>query len=284
MSSHEKPKKQVRLGKVRWVLAAICFLIACFSGWKLLGMIKEYREGDETYSSIEDIAFTPIAPEDTEDDNDGNSEQPPENTSNVIVIPKINFKALKKVNPDVVAWVYLPGSVINYPIVSGKDNSYYLTHTVDKKVNKAGCPFVDYRNAKGFEDRNTIIYGHHLRNGKMFTGLHKYKNQAYYDEHPVIYFMLPEGQYALLVFSGYTTKSTSDAYKRTFSSDKEFSNWLNTVKKRSNFKSDVSVGPDDTIITLSTCAYNFDNARYVVHCKLVKYTDSLGNAFDLAAN
>ena len=88
-------------------------------------------------------------------------------------------------NPDIVAWIYIEGTKINYPIVQGEDNSYYLKHLFSGEWNGSGCIFLDSRNDASFADRHSIIYGHHMKNGTMFTDLDKYKKQDFFDEHPV---------------------------------------------------------------------------------------------------
>ena len=105
--------------------------------------------------------------------------------------------------PDVKAWLELPGTVIQYPVGPGRDNSYYLKHLYDGTAKKVGCLFIDYENAEDFSDNNTIIYGHNMRDGSMFSTLVEYKAQAYYDEHPEMYLVTPEGGYVVGCFSAF---------------------------------------------------------------------------------
>mgnify|MGYP000782800669 FL=1 len=97
--------------------------------------------------------------------------------------PEVDFSVLREINPDIVAWIYIEGTKINYPIVQGGDNSYYLKHLFSGEWNGSGCIFLDFRNDVSFADRHSIIYGHHMKNGTMFTDIDKYKKQEFFDEH-----------------------------------------------------------------------------------------------------
>ncbi len=185
-------------------------------------------------------------------------------------LPEINFMALKEVNPDVIGWIYSPDTTINYPVVQGDDNAYYLKHLADGTENRNGCPFLDIQNRPDFTDDNSIIYGHHMQNGTMFAGISWYEDQSYYDEHPVMYLITPSATYRIELFSGYITTMDSSAYMQTFGSIPEHTDWLKEVSGRSDFRANLEISAYDRVITLSTCAYRFENARYVLHGKLVK--------------
>ena len=181
----------------------------------------------------------------------------------------IDFAALKEINPDIVGWLYCPDTVINYPLVQGADNAYYLSHLADGTYNRNGCLFVDCHNRAGFADENTLIYGHHMASGKMFASLIQYADQSYYEAHPVIYLMTEDTDYRVELFAGYTATVDAAAYTLTFSSAEEYDAWLLEVVEQSDFSSGVSVDAGDHTVTFSTCAYSFQDARYVVHGKLV---------------
>ena len=94
-------------------------------------------------------------------------------------LPEINFKSLQEVNSDVIGWIYSPDTTINYPVVQGDDNVYYLKHLADGTENRNGCPFLDVQNRPDFTDDNSIIYGHHMQNGTMFAGVSWYNSFVY---------------------------------------------------------------------------------------------------------
>lgn len=186
-------------------------------------------------------------------------------------IPAVNIEAAQEVNEEITAWLYSPDTMIDYPVCFGEDNTYYLNHLADGTPNANGCLFIDCRNAKELSDDNIIIYGHHMRSGAMFAGLIKYKSQEYYDEHPVMYLTSGNTVYRLELFSGYVTDMGSSAYQIDCGTGTEFADWLREISARSNFRPNpIRLTTSDHIVTLSTCAYDFQDARYVVHGRLVE--------------
>ncbi|NLG25173.1 MAG: class B sortase, partial [Clostridiales bacterium] len=178
----------------------------------------------------------------------------------------VDFAALRAVNDDVVAWIYAEGTPIDYPVVLGDDNAYYLDHTFFGRPGSAGAIFIDAANRADFSDGNTVVYGHHMKDGSMFAGLPNYGDQAYYDAHPVIYLYTPDGDYAIELFSGYVRDAS--ALPIDFAGPEAFLGYVDAVRQLSDFESDVVVAADDRIVTLITCTYNFDDARYAVHGRL----------------
>ena len=259
MAEGKKEKKKRGLGPVRWLLIVLCAGMAVFSGWKLWGIMKEYREGDQTYNNVEEAAFVPAKPKAQGEEDDEDS-----------IIPEIDFASLKGISKNAVGWLFNPGTVINYPVAKTTDNSYYIDHMIDGSYNSNGCLFIDYRNKDDLADRNNILYGHRMKNGKMLSSIAQYAKQAYYDAHPVMYYITEDARYTLEIFSAYTTTATSDSYTRRFSDDAEFTAWLKSVTRKSYIKTGVTPTAEDTIITLSTCVRTNDLSRFVVHVRLVK--------------
>lgn len=182
------------------------------------------------------------------------------------------FEELHAVNQDIVGWISVDGTKINNPILQATDNEFYLDRDFKGESSRAGSVFMDYRNDISDMSRNTVIYGHAMRTGTMFGSLKKYGDQQYADEHSIIYVdTLYEG-YDIEVFAAYET--TIDFYyiQTNFGSDEEYMSYLEEVHSRSLIDMPVDVGPDDRIITLSTCnnSVNSKDKRYVVQGKLVK--------------
>ena len=123
---------------------------------------------------------------------------------------------------------------------------------------------MDYRNEPDFSDPHTIIYGHHMDNGTMFQNLMGYKNQEFYDQHPTGQIITPDGSYTVEFFAGYVANVEDDAWNIYFPSKKDFASWINAAKAHSMFSSDVKPAVGDRLITLSTCSYEFYNARFVL--------------------
>ena len=185
-----------------------------------------------------------------------------DNKPNDISPIQVDFDKLDDVNNNIQAWIYLNDSNINYPIVQGNDNNYYLSKTVDGDYNPNGSLFIDYRNSKDFSDPNTYIYGHNMKNDTMFGDLEKYKKQEYYDNHKEMYILTRKNQYKLEVFAGYTTEDGSEIYN--FIGNDSNERLIELAMSKSDFSSDVKVDYNDKVVVLSTCSYDYENARYVL--------------------
>nr|WP_298567058.1 class B sortase [uncultured Mogibacterium sp.] len=188
----------------------------------------------------------------------------------------VDWKALKKVNPDVQGWLYQKGTVINYPVVQGTDNDTYLHTRFDKQWSGGGTLFVDYRMEKDFKGFNSIIYGHHMKDGSMFRSIRGYtKEEGYYDKHKTLELATPHGNYHLVVFSAFITKATDEnTYKMTYD-EAEKQAYIDRAWEQSELpitRDSVDVTKDDRLVTLSTCAYDYEEARYIVMCKMVPWT------------
>lgn len=176
---------------------------------------------------------------------------------------EVDFEALKKTNKDIIGWLYSEGTPINLPVMQSADNEYYLRRMFDGTGNSAGTLFADYRNAKDFSDSNTIIYGHNMKNKEMFGTLPDYKEQAYFDEHPVLWLLTPDGDYKVVLVAGYVTPTSSEVY----SVDQSEEGTLAAIRQAieySTFKTEVEIAKGDRFLTLSTCSYEYEDARYVL--------------------
>lgn len=184
-------------------------------------------------------------------------------------LPEVDFKALYDINPEIAGWLYSPDTPINYPVVQGQDNTHYLDHLFDGTPNKLGCLFLDAGNAPHFLDNNTVIFGHNMLDQSMFSSLSEYRNQDYYDDHPVMYFLIPWRNYEIQIFSAYEAQVDGDSWTLTFPTDGEYCEWLRSTKERSLFDSEEILTPASPAITLSTCVNGADQRRFVVVGKVV---------------
>ncbi len=183
----------------------------------------------------------------------------------------VSFDELLKINSDTVGWIKVNGTNVNYPVVQTDNNDYYLNHSYDKSVNKAGWVFLDYRNNINDFDKNTIIYAHGRVDATMFGSLRKILNKSWYNNktNHVIKFSTKTQNTLWQVFSVYTIKAESYYITTKFSSDDAFNEFINTLKKRSVALFDTEVNKNDKIITLSTCK-DSKGTRIVMHAKLIK--------------
>ena len=179
---------------------------------------------------------------------------------------KVEFDKLKAENLDVIGWIRFDNQDelgINYPILYSGDNQKYLRTDLHGNSHIAGCIFLEGLNKSDFSDYYNIIYGHNMKNNTMFGSLPKYSKQEYYEEHSVLYLLTPKQNYKVKLIAGYVTPSDSKVYE--FEKTKEErSGLLKTALDNSLFTSGTTVSDEDRLLTLSTCSYEYDNARFVL--------------------
>lgn len=185
----------------------------------------------------------------------------------------IDFESLKAEYPDIYAWITIPGTQIDYPIVQHPtDNSYYLNHTVDGRRKVEGAIFTENYNSTDFEDPNTVIYGHNMKNGSMFKGLHKYKDKQFFEKNSEIIIYQEGRVLRYKIFAAYVYDSRHLMLSFDFDDVNIFRSYLNSVLTKkdmsSNIDTTVEVTEEDKIITLSTCNNN-DSQRYLVQAVLL---------------
>lgn len=280
------------------IAAIFCLMMAVFA-------YSEYKEGNDAYigaagsflsSDTEKTAETetadtvreteesavPVAPEETAAKEtaapEGSEITPLRETAapaKPIASGKItvDFAALKAVNKDIVAWIISDGTLISYPVAacdSEEDYDFYISHLFDGRKNKLGTLFCDARN-EPFEENNTIIYGHNMLNGTMFSGLLNYRKQSWYESHPEMRLYTPGGRFKIKLFSGYMTADKSDAYVLNLTGD-AFAEYIRKAVGNSDFKARFTPSASDKLITLSTCDNRTNNKRYVIHGVLTEDT------------
>jgi len=175
----------------------------------------------------------------------------------------IDFAALQAVNRDAAAWLYSPGTPIDYPVMRAADYDYYLHHLPDRKVNANGTLFIDY-NWTDFSGGLTVVYGHNMLSGKMFGSLSHYKQQAFFEKHPHMYLYTAEsGNFRVDLLYGCVI-GAGQWRQRAFMFEENLDALLAYAAHNTTFVSETAYEPGDRLIALSTCSYEFDNARYVV--------------------
>ena len=253
--------------RIRTVILSGIFVLLVgaflFSGWKILDYFLESRKGKDTYNKLSELAVSTVTqPVVTHPYDDPSAPVPTAPTEEKAPVC-VNFDALWEINRDIVAWVHVPDTVVDYPIAQSQDNDYYLYRLPDGTYNGAGTLFLDYRCSDDFTDFVSVIYGHNMKNDTMFGQLTSYKKQSYYEAHPVLYLLTPKGDYRVELFAGYTTSSDSQTYRLIYAQDEKAA-FINRAKQVSDFQTDVEVTDLDRLLILSTCAYEYKNARYVV--------------------
>ena len=254
------------------ILVVIFGVVFGFSAYKLYSIMHEYKVSERRYDSVANAATSTAAPAPAatmapfEVQGDQEETAAPVETSPI----SVDFDNLLGQCSDIVGWIYCEDTVINYPMVRGADNDYYLHRFIDGSYNGGGTLFMDFKNDRDFSDPNSIVYGHHMNDGSMFASLKKYQTDPeYYSKHPTLYVNTPTQNYRVDVFAGFVCDADSDTYTIGFPDDASYQSWIDRMVSHSDFKTDVQVTPDDHIITLSTCSYEWYDARYVGLGKLV---------------
>ncbi|MGN7312346.1 class B sortase [Alkalicoccobacillus gibsonii] len=186
--------------------------------------------------------------------------------------PMSSFSELLSINQDMIGWIHIGNTLIDYPVLQSSDNEYYLDRNYKEEETRAGSIFLDYRNDMTANPKHTILYGHRMKDASMFSGLTKFMEEDFFRDPPTMYFDTLFEQYDLEVFSAYQTSTDFYYIETEFETDHVYNEFLEEIRSRSLFDSDVVVNVDDQIITLSTCDYTLhpSEGRFVVHAKLVK--------------
>ena len=162
------------------IILVLCIVVFGIAAMNLVEIEKEYYDGQKEYEELKEY---------TEEKANGQQDDPTESEAEE---KTIDFAELRKINEDIVAWIQIPGIDVDYPVVQGEDNEYYLYHTFRKEANKAGSIFLDYRNRADFTEQRVIIYGHNMKDGSMFSSLKKYQDSVLREESGTVYLYLPE--------------------------------------------------------------------------------------------
>lgn len=240
-------------------IAIVLFLfVFCYAAYNLMGEYKEYKEIDNTYSDVINEVIIEEAEGASDDVQQVNQTKEKSKTFS------INWPKLKSKNSDVIAWINIPGTRINYPVLKGKTTDEYIHLNINRKYSKGGSIFIDSRNQKPFEDKNTIIYGHNLNNGSMFSDIKKYKNKDFFENHKNIHIYLPDG--SMLTYEVVLIMRTSEKDYSVYDPFvDDAAQYFNEIKSKGNIvDSSCNIKPDDKLISLSTCTNREKDERYVL--------------------
>ena len=184
------------------IILVLCIVVFGIAAMNLVEIEKEYYDGQKEYEELKEY---------TEEKANGQQDDPTESEAEE---KTIDFAELRKINEDIVAWIQIPGIGVDYPVVQGEDNEYYLHHTFRKEANKAGSIFLDYRNRADFTEQRVIIYGHNMKDGSMFHVLRKFQDIDFYREHGEIWLYLPNGSTQVYEIVEYEeVRATGEVYK-----------------------------------------------------------------------
>lgn len=247
-------KKRILTG-----LLLICVMV--FAGFltMLVKTLIPYGEADEVYEEI-GLASVQIASE---------SRKEPSDSEQGTVVPEIcpiavDFQVLEKLNPDIVGWIYGENTKVNYPVVQGKDNDYYLHRDLNGQKSTAGTIFLDYADRADFSSLHNVLYGHHMKNGSMFKDISRYKDQGYFDQHSEIILYTPEREIHLKALAAVCTSPDAIRRKTEFASGEEFASYIQQMTAGASASAPVE-GTIVRLYSFVTCSYEFNNARTILY-------------------
>lgn len=236
----------------------------CYSGYHVIEWFQDNEKTHKQIAQVQDLVEVKLK----------------EDSASTVIVSEssyekekfidVDFEPLLNVNPEVVGWIQIKGTNINYPFVQTLDNKYYLKHSLNKSWNSSGWVFLDYRNSMNELDQNTIIYAHGRVDGTMFGTLKDTMEEKWLSDpdNYVLKISTPFQNYLFEVFSIYHLPTTTDYLSINFDSNQEYLDFLHLITNRSVHQFDCDVDVTDKIITLSTCYNNTE--KMVMHAKLIK--------------
>lgn len=266
----------------RTFLFILFFALLAFSSYKLLYALLDYQKGSSAYKTAEEISGLKAIPKPSVSPRPSNSPDSGEDTADTAdtdrdvyaqYLKELDFQSLTNANSDIIGWIMIPNTRLSYPLLQGKDNSYYLNHMYNKETGSVGSVFMDYRLPSDLSGYNTIIYGHRMKDGSMFASLKYYLDSSYRREHPYIYIANTEGIYQYTVFSAYEGATDGLSYQCVFDTDKEKQQFIDYALKHSCYPTELpeELSTKDSYLTLSTCTGNGYSRRMVVQAVLTSF-------------
>ena len=259
--------------RLRMILNIVLLLAVLVCAGVLLRQQLQWRDSAEATKKAAEIAHARPAPSAEQGDAPATPAPEPATGSGdtdpvVNELSCLDLAALRAVNPDVTAWLTVPGADISHPILQGPDNDYYLHHTWEKKWNGGGSIFLDWRSSPDFEGFHTIIYGHRMRNDTMFGPLHRYAEQDFWTEHPYVYITDGNCVRRYQIFAAWEPSVTSAVYAQNLDSEEARQEMIDQCLRGSVIDTGVTPGPEDKLLTLSTCTGSGHETRWVVQARL----------------
>ena len=275
--------------------AVVAFFV---SGYQIVAKLYSYHQADEIYGGFENIfdmtdrredlvayairssamsTLTPVNRTKEESDTNANAGYDTQFNEKLMIVQG-QLQLLRNENKDVVGWIEMPGDTkINYPVVQGEDNDYYLHYAYNGAYNPAGSIYLDYRNSVSVStNRHTVIYGHNMESGSpMFANLLHFQDESYWKNNRYIHIYTDEAMYTYEVFAAYETSPQlagveNHSWRMNFNKDEKlFLQWVDSVRARSDISPKVTIEGNSRILTLSTCM-NVNENRYVVHAVLAE--------------
>ncbi|WP_303804467.1 class B sortase [Ruminococcus flavefaciens] len=233
----------------------------------ILAALDEASEPETTTSiAASTVTEDEISPTTTSEITTASPELPSEVKEQLID----SVQSLNSAYPDAIGWLYIPDTVINYPVMQSGDNSYYLDHAYDGSPLKAGSVYLDCRCEGRFRNPINIVYAHNMKNGSMFAQITRFKNDSFFESHKYGWLATPETVYRIDFFS----LAVADWHDELYKGDTSISEWIPHIYDRSAVSREMAYTYDDRFVSLSTCSYEFENARNILTGKLVEVKEA----------
>lgn len=273
-----------------FVITALLCAIACAS--MLLTMQYRQWKANELYASLSESTMTASGADINESGDGSAGEEAAQVLTGYqtkclmlyeqygISVPdrNIDFDKLRsEVSEDIYAWIYIPNTNVDYPVLQHpEDNSYYLEYNLDGSRGYPGCIYTENYNSKNFDDRHTVIYGHNMRDGTMFSDLHKYEEEDFFRDNPYVYIYTPEDIFVYRIFAAYETGNAHLLLSFNLASDEMYMQYLGGILAQTGdnciIDRNTPLGTDSKLLTLSTCvmAERQYHLRYLVQGVLME--------------
>lgn len=254
---------KVKSLKTSQKIKLFCLLILCisflFSSAYIFHFYYFNDKNNDVYKNIKNMVDSNNQSTDADGDSDAGS--------------SLDFKQLWEINPDIYAYIKIPGTDISYPIVQSKsDNDYYLNHTIEGASGYPGSIYTENYNTKTFSDINTVIYGHNMNNGTMFAQLFHYSDKTFFEQNQYIYITLPDKTLKYHIFAALMFDDRHILASYNFRDSAGLSSFISDTRvtnSYSNYNDSIQIGSNDRIITLSTCMpYDMPENRWIVEAVL----------------
>ena len=233
---------------IRRILLVVCLAVFLYSAGNLLNIGYKYHKLDSDNNKLQEKVVTEVKQDSPLD-------------------RKIDFNQLKSINEDIIGWIYIPNTNIDYALLKGKTNDTYIHTNYEKKYSFGGSIFLDEDSNASLTDSNTIIYGHNMKNGAMFANIKKFADHDYFINHPEVYIYLPDG--SINVYSVYSTKII-DARSDYYLKDIDYASYVANAKSSAKQSRDVDTKNGAPLLLLSTCYAPDTTTRSVLFARLEK--------------
>lgn len=256
---------------IRNAVLVISIIVFCVSAGVLLQKLISEKNAQDKFESLSENSTENTQINEKESQEDIFTQLGIENPGKIL-----DWEYLWEQNEDIYAWIYIPDTNIDYPILQHEtDNSYYLNYNLDGSKGYPGCIYTENINAKDFSDYNTLIYGHNMKNGTMFNHLHKFEDESFFNENRYVFIYMPDKILVYDIFAAYKFSNAHILYSYDCFTEQGFSSYLEMVYEEygesGNFREGVEVSGENHIVTLSTCVGGESESRFLVQGVLVEY-------------